>query len=385
MLFLLGSLLFASVMNNTCAYGEEMSLFHDVIDVAAGIQYLAVLKSDGTVSLAKINYSFEPGSEEAYIVDFANNEYRIPVDMDILQSEVSEWRDIESIGIFQYSDIGGRDQCEILVGLDKNGNLHLAKGFSLELQEQEYIDYNFPYLQAEDWSDVISFSSCSRLLIGVRSDGRLYLAGCIEGAEGIESLAEYASDAVSVKMASSNQGRKAVCLFRDGRLGVGEFDYEKDEQYIRYLAEDVQDFDVGQTFSAALHTDNTVSTLGGNHVPNCFDVEQVCCVGYECYIVKQNGDVFFVEGFEGDLHKIGLEDIKRIYTNHNGNRIYGILGVKNDGSVVTEWMQYVTQIDLSDWTNIVDIFFPAEDIVYVAGLKHDGSLIISDNVTAEVY
>ena len=59
--------------------------------------------------------------------------------------------------------------------------------------------------------------------------------------------------------------------------------------------------------------------------------------------------------------------------------------MKNDGSVVTELTEHAPQIDLSDWTDVTDIFFPVEDIVYVAGLKQDGSLIISDNVTAEVY
>lgn len=387
-MFLLGSLLFASVMNNTRASGEEISLFHDVVDVAAGIQYLAALKSDGTVSLAKLSYSFEPGSEEEKLVDFANNEYRIPVDMGILQSEVSEWRDIESIEVFRFSDDAGYDQCEILVGLDKNGKLHLAGGFSPRSQEY-YHDYVLSYFQVDDWSDVISFSTCRRLLMGVRSDGRLYLTGCIDGAENIESLAENASNALSVKLTWSNQGPFAACLFRDGRLGMGDYDYEKDEWYIRYLAEDVQDFDVSQSITVALHTDGTVSdSWWENKVFDWPDVAQVCAEGAYICVVKQNGDVFRVtpDGSEQfELLDIGFKDIKHIYTNHSGNRMYGILGLKNDGSIVTELTEHAPQIDLSDWTDIADIFFPAEDIVYVAGLKQDGRLIVSDNVTAEVY
>ena len=196
----------------------------------------------------------------------------------------------------------------------------------------------------------------------------------------------------SVKMASSNQGRKAVCLFRDGRLGVGEFDYEKDEQYIRYLAEDVQDFDVSPSIIVALHTDGTVSDSwwwgSDDKVFDWSDVAQVCADGAYICVVKQNGDVFRVtqDGSEQfALEDIGFKDIKHIYTNHCGNRYYGILGLKNDGSVVTELTEYAPQIDLSDWTDVTNIFFPEEDIVYVTGLKQDGSLIISDNVTAEVY
>ena len=66
---------------------------------------------------------------------------------------------------------------------------------------------------------------------------------------------------------------------------------------------------------AALVSDGTVSYLS-EHIPNCLDIIQICCAGCDAYLINQNGDVFFVEGFEGELHKIGLEDIKRIYTNH---------------------------------------------------------------------
>lgn len=366
-------------------YAED-TIFHDVVEVATGIQYLAVLKSDGTVSLAKINYSIESGSYEEYYVDFNNKEYRIPVDMDVLQSEVSGWRDIKSIEVFQFADSGWYDNCEILVGLDNSGKLHVAGGFSPETRDY-YLEYIGPCIRTEDWSDVVSISTCFRLLIGVRSDGSLYFAGDSDGAEGIEYLAENASNVAFVKMASSSQGPGAVCLFRDGRLGAARYNIEKEEFSIEYDAEEVQAFDVGQSITAALHTDNTVS-FWGNRVPNCFDVEQVCCVGWDAYVVKQNGDVFLVTiGYpnEFEVHETDLKDIKRIYTNHSGNRIYGILGLKNDGSVVSKWNENATQINLSNWTDIADIYFPAEHIVYVAGLKHDGSLIVSGNVTVEVY
>ena len=343
-LFLLGSMLFASVLNNTCAYGEEVSLFHDVVDAAAGIQYLAALKSDGTVSLAKLSYSFEPGSEEEWTVNHINDGHHIPVDMDVLQSEVSEWRDIESIGIFRYMNSGGEDECEILVGLDKNGKLHLAGGFSPSLQEY-CRDYILPDIQVDDWSDVISFSTCTRLLMGVRSDGRLYLTGCLIGGEKIAYLTENVLDALSVKMTWSSEGPHAVCLFQDGRLGMGDYDYKKDVWYIRYLAEDVQDFNVSQSIIVALHTDGTVSDSwwysGGDKVFDWSDVAQVCADGASICVVKQNGDVFRVtpDGSEQfALEDIGFKDIKRIYTTHSGNTgyRYGILGLKNDGSVVIE-------------------------------------------------
>ena len=364
---------------------SETTMFGNVVEVAAGIQYLAALKSDGTVSLAKINYSFEPGSEEEYIVDFANNEDRIPVDMDVLQSEVSEWSDIESIGIFGYADSAEYDDfCELLIGLDKNGNLHLAEGFSPESQAY-YRDHILPYIQTDEWTDVVSFFPCGGVLMGVRTDGSLYITGDLLEREGIEFLAENASDVVSIKMARSAQGYGAACLFRDGRLGTVDYNYEIDDYFfLYYLAEEVQDFDWSMSCYTVLFNDGTVSYLS-EHIPNCLDIVQICCAGCNAYLVNQNGDVFFVEGFEGELHKTGLEDIKRIYTNHSGNALYGILGLKNDGSVVTEWMERAPQIDLSNWTDIADIFFPDDLIIYVAGLKQDGSLVISDNVTATAY
>lgn len=389
-LILLGLLHFVSVMN-THAHAEGVSLFHDVVDVAAGIQYLAALKSDGTVSLAKIRYSFEPGSEEAYVADFKNNDCCIPVDMDVLQSEVSEWINIETIGIFIFSDDTGFEKCELLIGLDNNGKLHIARGLPPTISDDDR-KHIISRTQVEDWSDVISFSTCGGLLVGVLADGSLYLTGCFEPADEVEFLVENASDAASVKMAWSAQGLNVGCLFQDGRLGTGHYDIEKGEYYIDYIAGNVVDFDVGQSGIAALHVDGTVSWWG-RYIPNCPDIKQACCFGLDTLIVKQDGTVSRVGPVYSDeitneieLCDTDLDNMKQLYTNHSGNIMYGILGLKNDGSViVTEWNEHMQPIDLSEWTEITDIAFPEENILYVAGLRQDGSIIISDNVTAEMY
>lgn len=389
---LIGCLLLAPMMN-TCTYAEETELFHDVVEVVAGIQYLAALKSDGTVSLAKINYSLEPGSEEEFYVDFTNSDFHIPVDMDVLQAEVSNWTNICQIGILPFSNSGGWDDCELLVGLDHNGKLHIAGGFAPEISDYCH-ETVYSYLQVGDWSDVVSFSTCRRLLLGVRADGHLLLAGLSQDYEGIEFLAENASDVASVKMAWSGQGPGVVCLFRDGRLGTASYDYDNDHFFINCLAEDVEDYDLGQSEFAVLHTDGTVSCLSSSEykIQNRTALKQICCVDYNIYVLRENGTVSWIEPFYSDeladeveFHDTDWGDIKRLYTNHCGNSIYGILGLTNNGTVVTEWNDYVRRIDLSGWTDISDIAFPQEHIVYVAGLRQDGNIVLSPNVTAEMY
>lgn len=383
-LILIGILLFPFSVN-CCANAEDVLLFDDVVDVAAGIQYLAALKADGTVSLAKIVYPFEPGSNEAWTVDFENNEYRIPVDMDVLRSEVSTWENIKSIGILRFSMIAG-DECEILIGLDQDGKLHAAFGFPAEYMEY-CSEYVVPCVQVDDWSDVVSFATCRRLLMGVRSDGSLYLTGCLVGASEIEYLVKNATGVASVQLAWSAQGAISACLFRDGRVGIPSYDYESRAESIKTYAENVLDYDRSMGNLAALQDNDTV-IFGAESIPDCGGIKQVCCTGTDLNVVKQNGDVCF---FNSDkvFQETDLKNVKRLYTNHSGNVVYGLLGLTNEGSVITEWRDktytFTQDIDLSGWRDITDLFFPEEDITYVVGLNQNGNILISGNVTAEVY
>lgn len=386
--FLLVFMIFTPIMN-VSAHAEEEELFSNVVEVAAGIQYLAALKNDGTVSLARIKYLVEPGSEEEYLVDFTKSEHHIPVDMDVLQSEISEWKNICQIGILPFSNFGGTDDCELLVGLDHNGKVHVATGLSPETSDG-FRDSLMSCFPVDDWSDVISFSTCRRLLMGVKADGSLLLAA-LSGSETIKYLAENASGVASVKMTWSNQGPGAVCLFRDGRLGAASYDYENNRLCINYYAEKVKDYDLSQCGFAVLLTNGTV-LYNGHMIPKWSDIQQVCSAGETTYAVKKDGTVAWVGPVYSDesadtidFHDTDLTNIKRLYTNHCGYSIYGILGLTKDGAVVTEWGNYTQPIDLSGWRDIKEIFFPQEHIVYVVGLKQDGSITLSNNVTAEVY
>ena len=384
-LSLTGFLLF-SLSVNSCAYAEEVLLFDDVVEVACGIQYLAALKSDGTVSLAKIAYSVEPGSYESWVVDYENNEDRIPVDMDVLWSEVSTWENIKSIGILILSDYGGRDRCEVLIGLDADGKVHAAFGFPAEYME--FCSYIIPCVQVDDWSDVVSFSTCSRILMGVRSDGTLCLTGNLDGASEIEYLAEHATGVASVQLACSNMGPEVACLFKDGRVGLPVYEYGSREYSIRDYAVNVLDYDLSKANLAALQDNDTV-VISGESIPDCVGIKQVCCYGIFLYVVKQNGDVCSLDPDDGFIDT-DLKNEKRLYCTHSGNSAYGILCLTNDGFVmnyITEYCRdaFTPTIDLSDWRDIADLFFPEEDMTYVVGLNQDGKILISSNVTAEVY
>ena len=372
---ILAGFLLVPFSGNSYAYAEGTLLFDDVVEVAAGLQYLAALKADGTVSLAKIIYSPDLGRDEKWTVDFEYNDYRIPVDMDILRSEVSTWENIRSIGILPFDF--GNEGCEILIGLDMDGKIHVAYGFNTQFLESD--------IQVADWSNVVSFATCRRLLMGVRSDGTLYLTGDPYGAPEIEYLAEHATGVASVQLAWSNMGLEAACLFQDGRLGLPDYEYGSRECSIRDYAVNVLDYDLSMSNLIALQDDDTI-VVSGQSIPDCVGIKQVFCRGAYPYVVKQNGDVCTLDPDVG-FQETEFKNIDRLYCNHSGNAVYGLLGLTNDGSVMAEWEEnaFTSNIDLSDWRDITDLFFPEEYMTYVVGLNQNGNILISGNVTAEVY
>jgi len=381
-LILAGFLLFP-FSGNSCAYAENALLFDDVVEVACGIQYLAALKADGTVSLAKIIYSPELDTYEKSFVDFEDNDYRIPVDMDILRSEVSTWENIRSIGILPFDNFGHQN-CEILIGLDVDGKIHAAFGFP-EIIMGFFSENNIFTVQMDDWSDVVSFATCRRLLMGVRSDGTLCLTGNLDGAQEIKVLAENATGVASVQLAWSSMGPTVACLFQDGRVGLPVYEYGNGEDYIEDYAVNVLEYDCSMSNLAALQDDDTI-VISGVSVPDCVGIKQVCCSGASLYVVIQNGDVCSLDPDKG-LQETDFKCIDRLYCNHSGDRVYGLLGLTDNGSVVAEWWEnaFTSNIDLSDWHDITDLFFPQEDITYVVGLNQNGNILLSGNVTAEVY
>lgn len=247
----------------------KLSEWTNIVSVSASSEFLAGLKEDGTVVIAKrrshYNYRIDV-SEWKDIVDISVGEqYVVGLRGDGTltaqgidgygETDIDDWRDIVQI------DTGWQHT----VGLDKNGDIHIAGMYASELETK--IEDN-----PEEWTDIVSIatggSSNSRTqgrghIVGLRRDGTVVAVG--DNTYGQCNVSTW-TDIVAISAGDFH----TVGLKADGTVLTTQTEeafpdsYESISNWTNIVA-----VSAGYGFTLAVRSDGTVVAAGFNQDGQC--------------------------------------------------------------------------------------------------------------------
>ena len=326
----------------------------DIVDISAGGGHTTGLKADGTV-----------------IAVGSNNDG---------ECNVEEWSDI----------VGISAGCDYTVGLKSNGTV-VAVGNNKDGQ-----------CDVENWTDIVAISAGRNITIGLKSDGSIVVTSQKESFEDIQNI-----------VAISAGFGKVFCLKSDGTvvsLSEKLYDYkfnqwklfdnmkniEKEQkkkiENKRKMAEAEVEIAkrkeekkakqeaqrklsklicTGHSFSAAVNSDGkVVSTVSGiiNNTKNWKNIVSVEAKEHLVLGVKDDGTVVSAGSNSGGADKIsGWSNIVSVSVGYLHS-----VGLKSDGTVVAVGDNKKGQCDVEDWTDIVAVAAGDE---YTIGLKSNGKIV----------
>ncbi len=204
--------------------------------------------------------------------------------------------------------------------------------------------------------------------IGLKSDGKIIIAGNIQGKQ--QDIQNWEN-----MKAISSGGDHVVGLKTDGSVvAMG------DNKYGTYAMSDwknIKAISAQYNHIAGLRENGTVLAVGTNHYGECnvqdwTDIVEISANGLYTLGLKPNGTVIAVgDNKYGQCNVQDWTDIVAIAAGDNH-----AVGLQNDGSVVATGSNRSGQCDIENWTHIVAI---AAGWNHTVGLKVDGTVFAAGN------
>lgn len=297
----------------------ELARLQQATTISAGIRY-----STGIVSDNKIKYSG---------------------DYELLEEELSTWKDIISISL----------KGHLAIGLKQNGTVLVAGKIP------DYPDY---YIDTSTWEDIIAVSSGQQYIVGLRSDGTLVAQGH-NGDKQLDINGSEWSDIVAI----SCGWRHTVGLDSNGKIHITGFQSESQLENIKNNKDKWHDIVAvsaaggsnespgHNAYTAALKQDGKVITTLPTEIQNRIDDwnDIIAISAGDFYLVGLNskGDVFVEQidnsiDLDNSINEIGTwNDIIAISAGRGFT-----LAVNSEGKLFASGFYKDHQIDIDGWGTI---------------------------------
>ena len=287
----------------------------DITSLVTGYEFIAGLRSDGTVVADYTDSSFGPG-----------------------EFDVSAWKDIKEIAA----------SGALLIGLKIDGTV-VCTGTAFNDTEDVL----------SGWKDLVDISAAGEFVVGVRKNGRMVFAGEVFYNEALYSSLRGVSRAEAV---ACSAGASILAFAEDGTL------LNDGRRY--------RDVSSSGWLSTGIREDGSVYFWGIDawelqpEMTLWRDIKQVC-PGDVGAIGLQNDGRLVLTSTELELYgeAAAWTEIERIFwQDHNY-----LVGIRKDGSAVA--VGY-SESNLRDWTDIVDVVYYGGKLF---GLRSNGTVVTAES------
>ena len=340
---LAGLLILCSFGACVSAFAEELPAIRQLLVVPNAI---LVLRADGTVLPIPLKASDNAYTSEEYVLSEQN------------RSEISGWTGIRELACCKHMLVGLKtDGTAVAVIRDERAGIFLE--------------------QVSMWSDVREVVNGYRYVAGIRADGTVVMAGeepgYLEEYSFFDNLAEW-TDVVKLEIGVCAAGEYAAALRSDGTIvyeGIYDVGWSGPSDHFT-------DFACSGWMLIAVREDGGVSANGEDSLGAAFfldwkDIKQVECGDTEAIGLRKDGTILATRESREKLRE--LTDVERIEL-----EMYRYFAAyRSDGSV---WIEpYFLDESLLEetrlWKDIKQIHISSfgTETPFVIGLKNDGTVV----------